>query len=85
MSEKVITEAVETCPNCEADNSYPNWNPEKQGYVAHCMECGAEIMLCDECLHADDNPEKKCDWRLEEDGAGREYGICFRGETHRTK
>lgn len=64
------TEAVEVCPHCERENVYPNWDVKTQSYVAICQECGKEIMLCDECLHADDNPGQKCNW-CEEKG-------CFR-------
>lgn len=76
----VVTEAVEACPNCEAENVFPNWDVEKQGYIAICHECGEAIFLCDECLHAQDNPGGKCDWHEGEDGEYRE-GWCFRGVT----
>lgn len=66
------TEAVECCPHCGQENVYPNWNTEKQGYVAVCENCGQKIMLCDECFHSDDNKEMKCDWC---------NGKCFRGAT----
>lgn len=69
-TEKVETEAVECCPHCECENVYSNWDVKKQGYVAKCKGCGENIMLCDECLNADDNPGQKCDWS-EENG-------CFR-------
>ena len=48
---KIQTEAVEVCPFCEQENVYPNWDVEKQGYVARCHHCGKLIMLCDECMH----------------------------------
>lgn len=64
------TEAVEVCPHCEHENVYPKWDASKQGYVAVCQGCGKEIMLCDECQHANDNPNGYCDW-CEEKG-------CFR-------
>lgn len=70
------TEAVECCPWCESENVYPNWDVETQGYIAICQRCGRQIFLCDECRHADDNPEGKCDW------FGCDHvGICFRGVT----
>lgn len=59
------TEAVEVCPHCECENVYQNWDVSKQGYVVICQGCGKEIMLCDECLHADDNPGQKCNWSKE--------------------
>lgn len=74
-----MTEAVEMCPHCMGENVYPGWDVEKQGYIAKCLHCGHEIMLCDECLHADDNPAQKCDW--EDNGKG---GMCFRRKERKT-
>lgn len=34
------TEAVEMCPWCGEENSYPDWDCERQGYVARCRHCG---------------------------------------------
>lgn len=68
-------EAVEVCPYCVGENTYPYWDVEKQGYIATCSGCGKKLFLCDECLHADDNPNMECDWH--ETPTGRE---CFRGE-----
>ena len=65
---------TEACPNCETENFYPEWNPEENGYIVICSGCGKKIFLCDACLHADDNPERKCDWKERRDGRG-----CFRG------
>lgn len=62
---------IEMCPHCEAENEFP-WDVETMGYVATCQHCGKKLMLCDECMHADDNPGMRCDWRNE---CG---GICFR-------
>lgn len=62
------------CPYCGGENKYKNWNAETQGYIAICANCGKKIFLCDECRHAEDNPEMKCDWH-EENGKS----ICFRG------
>lgn len=73
------TEAVEVCPHCVSENVFPNWDVQKQGYVAKCQHCGEEIMLCDECLHADDNECRRCDWHESSDGTGH----CFRGSTVR--
>lgn len=64
------TEAVEECPHCGHENVYPAWDVETQGYVAKCQGCGEDIMLCDECTHADDNLDRRCDWT--------EEGGCFR-------
>lgn len=71
----IETEAVEVCPHCETENIFANWNTETNGYVAICSDCGKEMMLCDLCLHADDNPDHKCDWREEND-----MSVCFRGK-----
>jgi len=56
------TEAVEICPWCSGENTYPNWIVEKQGYETKCRSCGHKVLLCDECLHAEDNPGGRCDW-----------------------
>lgn len=78
---EVITEAVEVCPFCECENVFENWDVKKQGYIAKCWQCGHEIMLCDECLHADDNAGGYCDWHgIYCDGKCKE-GHCFRGVT----
>lgn len=71
-------EVVETCPHCMNENIYPMWNTEKAGYITKCKHCGKEIFLCDECLHAEENKEQKCDWHETECG-----GKCFRGTTTR--
>lgn len=70
-------EVVETCPHCDSEVVYPMWDVNVSGYVAVCKHCGAEIMLCDECLHTEDNEEMKCDWCKTECG-----GKCFRGTTN---
>lgn len=61
-----IVEVTEICPHCEAENTMV-WDVKRDGYEAFCSHCGKKMMLCDECLHADDN--KGCDWR---------NGTCFR-------
>lgn len=76
----VETEAVEICPFCEGENIYPNWDVTTQGYVAVCQHCGEQIMLCDECRHAEDNREGRCDWH-EIVGENHLEGHCFRGIT----
>lgn len=77
MSE-IMIEAVETCPFCDRENVYPNYDVEVNGYIAICQHCGEQIFLCDECLHADDNSCMTCDWHETETG-----GECFRGKTIR--
>ena len=73
---KEVYEVVEYCPYCEYE-AILHLDPEKTGYVAVCPHCGKEIFLCDECLHADDNRRRKCDWHAGPDG----IGMCFRGLT----
>lgn len=71
---KIIIEQTETCPYCDSENTYPNWDTDYLGYIATCNECGKKIFLCDACTHAEDNKEQKCDWHEDETGRG-----CFRG------
>lgn len=73
-------ECVEVCPHCGNENVYENIDPVAVGYKMVCNSCGAEIMLCDECMHADDNPCGKCNWH-EEIRDGKKVGVCFRGVT----
>ena len=54
-------EVTEVCPHCESENTIV-WNVDIEGYVAYCPRCGNKMMLCDECLHAEDNKAQKCDW-----------------------
>lgn len=67
-------EAVETCPLCGMESIYPMWDVTERGYVTKCNHCGYRVMLCDECMHADDNIERKCDWTED----GWPDGVCFR-------
>ncbi len=66
---------TECCPDCGAENTM-DWSIEQDGYKAYCAHCGHEMMLCDECLHADDNQGQKCDWKSDFNGVGH----CFRNE-----
>ena len=72
-------EVVEVCPHCDSENVL-QWNCEELGFVTRCKYCGEELMLCDECLHCDDNLGQNCDWRKTQTG-----GICFRGQTTYTE
>lgn len=80
MNESMATEneseAVEICPHCMCENIFPNYSVGVDGYKVKCQHCGEEIMLCDECLHSDDNPHRKCDWHDTVYG-----GACYRGMT----
>ena len=73
-------DVYEYCADCEHDNIYENYDPIANGYKARCMSCGREIMLCDECFHAEDNLSQNCDWHGETKN-GLDYGECFRGKT----
>lgn len=66
-----LYEVVEVCPHCDAEN-VQQWNVDTMGFVTRCNECGKLIMLCDECMHRDDNADMHCDWC---------DGKCFRGIT----
>lgn len=70
-------EATEMCPHCMGENVYPMYNPNESGYVVKCKHCGKEILLCDECMHSEDNESQKCDWHETECG-----GTCFRNATN---
>lgn len=79
MGNDYYFEAFETCPHCENENVYPMWDVNISGYVAVCNHCGKEILLCDECIHAEDELNAHCmgcDWHKTECG-----GECFRGKT----
>lgn len=80
----VETEAVECCPECEGENVFEDYDAKQDGYKVHCQHCGEEMMLCDECLHADDNLGQYCDWHGVKVLTG-EYGVCFRGVTFKKK
>jgi DNA-directed RNA polymerase subunit RPC12/RpoP len=67
-------DVVENCPECGKDNLWEDIDPVECDYEAVCQECGSRMMLCDECIHADDNPGY-CDWHECEGCAG---GYCFR-------
>lgn len=78
QGEPVQTEAVECCPHCGGENVFLNRDVKKQGYIAKCQHCGEGIFLCDECLHAEDNTGRRCDWHEEAHGS-ETWGVCFRG------
>lgn len=63
-------EAVEVCPHCMQEVPVPNWAPS-DGYLVYCPFCFESILLCDECMHAEDNPGRICDW-------DSTTGRCFR-------
>ena len=57
----MMREEVEVCPYCGGENIL-QWDVEANGYEATCQHCGKPMMLCDACLHSDDNKEMKCYW-----------------------
>lgn len=71
-------EAIEVCPFCMNENTYPMWDVAVSGFKAVCQHCGEEIMLCDECQHTEDEDGDvcNCDWCKTEHG-----GKCCRGFT----
>lgn len=55
---------VELCPNCSREVEM-RWNTKEDGYKAFCPYCGKELMLCDDCLHRDENDsetDKSCNY-----------------------
>ena len=57
-------EEIEICPFCDKEIE-KKWDVEKEGYQIPCTKCGEKIMLCDACLHSEDNKQKHCDWTME--------------------
>lgn len=73
-------EQTEVCPHCDSEITLI-WDVDNDGYRVFCPSCGEEIMLCDACLHADDNPGGKCDFKTDFDG----NPTCFRRHEHNNK
>lgn len=61
---------TEVCPHCESEIEM-RWDTDTQGFKAFCPVCGNRLMLCDECLHAEDNKGGGCDFDSEKDGCWR--------------
>lgn len=66
-------EQTEVCPYCDSEVTLI-WDVDTKGYQVFCPNCGNQIMLCDACQHADDNPEMFCDWKTDFNG----NTSCFR-------
>lgn len=49
---------AEICDECGEINVFC-WNIKKDGYAAHCLYCGEQMMLCDECRK---DTTFLCDW-----------------------
>ena len=71
----------ETCPHCDAVNEIAYHNPDRDGWVVKCKECGEEMMLCSLCDAYLETATRTCDWH-EEIIDGVRCGVCFRGITH---
>lgn len=52
-------EVTEVCPHCGSEVTLM-WNVEADGYKAFCPYCGERLMLCDACLHTEDE-NGECD------------------------
>ena len=78
-------EIVEFCAHCDNESVHKDYQPEKQGYIVRCTECGSQICLCDACQHAQDNQDRFCDWHLVRENKRWEQGRCFRGTTFNLK
>lgn len=61
INELLIYEVTELCAYCGEENAL-QWDIKTMGYVTECKYCGKKLMLCDECMHADDNQQMYCDW-----------------------
>jgi tRNA G26 N,N-dimethylase Trm1 len=65
------TTAVEYCPNCETEVEM-RWDVKSSGYKAFCPHCGERLMLCDECMHPQDEDETPhCDYDRRTDSCWR--------------
>lgn len=60
----MLREEVEWCPCCNYEVEFPH-DVEKDGYNVICPNCGKELMLCDACMHSEDNLRMKCNWSKE--------------------
>lgn len=65
----MLREEVEVCPHCMGENIVQH-DVEEDGYEVVCQHCGEKIMLCDACMHSEDNKGQGCDWS--------EANGCFR-------
>ena len=53
-------EITEVCPNCDREVTM-TWVIKQDGYKAFCPYCGHRLMLCDACLH-NENDYNNCDY-----------------------
>lgn len=76
MIENERKTVVEVCAFCGVENEMV-WDIDELGYEAFCPVCGNKMMLCDECMHSEDEMNENgnhCDYGEHEDGSVR----CFR-------
>ncbi len=57
---------IELCPYCDTEINM-NWDVQKYGYKVFCPYCGNRLMLCDECMHGDDEATGGCDYNSDTD------------------
>jgi len=63
MGDRTYT-VVECCPHCMNEIEM-TWDTDTKGFKAFCPVCGKRLMLCDECLHAENS--LGCDYDSETD------------------
>lgn len=76
MVENDRNTVVEVCAFCGVENEMV-WDIDEFGYEAFCPVCGNKMMLCDECMHSEDELNENgnhCDYKKSEDGSEK----CFR-------
>ncbi len=63
MDDRTYT-VVEMCPHCMNEIEM-TWDTDTRGFKATCPVCGGRLMLCDECMHAEEG--LGCDYNSETD------------------
>ena len=51
----------QTCEHCKGYNTFRH-DIQKEGWYHKCIGCGEDMLLCDACLAAEDNPRHTCNW-----------------------
>lgn len=64
---------TEMCPHCMNEIEM-TWNTDEMGFKAFCPVCGGRLMLCDECLHAENS--LGCDYDSETDTCRHNKAHC---------
>lgn len=47
--------ATVICAKCKRSSTF-KWNADRDGYIAYCPHCGAELRICSECRR------ERCDY-----------------------